>query len=94
MKKEETQLACRCGTLSREHVPSNSVGDVVKASGFRVLLGSDGDLWYVCPCCYQSVLQICQRLIDLLGHERARRVSLTAPMIDLTKIRHVETPTR
>lgn len=63
------KVKCPCGTASKEIKKTNSVGDIVKKTGFAVVLTHVGIMIYLCPKCNKRAKGVAKELLNIVGNE-------------------------
>lgn len=63
------QVKCPCGITSKEIKKTNSVGDIVKKTGFAVVLTHVGIMIYLCPKCNKRARELAKHLLAVIGNE-------------------------
>lgn len=63
------KVKCPCGKVSKKFTKTNSVGDIVKGSGFSSVLTHVGVMIYLCPKCYKRARELVKELLAVVGNE-------------------------
>jgi hypothetical protein len=66
MNKAVRVIICPCGAIKTIEYTA-SVKEVVENTGFSPLLSYNNGIHYICPECWEKVVELCQELYGLTG---------------------------